>query len=218
MKKFLACILVATVLLFSACSKQAGADAESSISAENFVSSVNESTSAEPQSDISAQQNQTEGNDKKTPAKSNNTVIETSAANNNNEDVQAGTEVPKANSVSLSVNCSNAVAYGIRENESFAKIIPENGVMFSSDNIVISDGENVMKLLKRVLKENKTTCQITSGGYVKSIGGLSEFDCGSNSGWMYKVNGILPNITTKSYKLNSGDKVEFIYTCTIGDV
>ena len=59
---------------------------------------------------------------------------------------------------------------------------------------------------------------ISSSGYVRMIGGLSEFDCGAYSGWMYKVNGVLPSVSTKSYPLKDRDKVEFVYTCKMGDV
>ena len=38
------------------------------------------------------------------------------------------------------------------------------------------------------------------------------------SGWMYKVNGNFPNVSTKSYPLREGDRVEFVYTCNMGDV
>ena len=30
--------------------------------------------------------------------------------------------------------------------------------------------------------------------YVEGIGNLYEFDCGSESGWMYKVNGWFPQL------------------------
>ena len=66
-----------------------------------------------------------------------------------------------------------------------------------------------MKVLKSTLKANGISYQITSGGYVRSISGLAEFDCGQGSGWMYKVNGVLPNVSCKSYKLTNGDKIEF---------
>ncbi len=35
--------------------------------------------------------------------------------------------------------------------------------------------------------------------YVEGIGNLYEFDCGKESGWMYKVNGRFPNYGCSSY-------------------
>ena len=72
-----------------------------------------------------------------------------------------------------------------------------------------------MSALKKILKENRITFGITSG-YVRMIGGLKEKDCGDLSGWMYKVNGVLPPVSAKSYRLHDGDKVEFVYTCNLG--
>ena len=43
---------------------------------------------------------------------------------------------------------------------------------------------------------------------------LYEFDCGSQSGWMYKVNGWFPNYGCSSYKLKDGDAIVWSYTCT----
>ncbi|MCD8316156.1 MAG: DUF4430 domain-containing protein, partial [Eggerthellaceae bacterium] len=40
-----------------------------------------------------------------------------------------------------------------------------------------------------------------SSSYVSSIGGLAEFACGSKSGWVYSVNGVIPNKSAGSYKL-----------------
>ena len=57
-----------------------------------------------------------------------------------------------------------------------------------------------------------------SSTYVRAINGLSEFDCGNSSGWMYKVNGSFPTKTCGNYVLSDGDSVLWAYTCTMGDV
>ena len=53
-------------------------------------------------------------------------------------------------------------------------------------------------------------------GYVKSItkGGttLAEFDKGQNSGWLYKVNNVLPKVPLTSYRLSDGDEILWYYT------
>ncbi|WCK56602.1 S-layer homology domain-containing protein [Aneurinibacillus sp. Ricciae_BoGa-3] len=57
-----------------------------------------------------------------------------------------------------------------------------------------------------------------SGGsvYVKSIGGLAEFDKGPLSGWMYTVNGQFTSVGAGSYPLKNGDTVQWIYTADGG--
>lgn len=125
---------------------------------------------------------------------------------------------PKQGTVSFTVDCKNAIAYGILENPNFAGVLPQNGVLFSNADVQFTEGESVMQVLKRELKAQKIPCQMTSGGYVKSIAGLSEKDCGETSGWLYRVNGKLPNVSCKYYTLQAGDRVEFMYTCKMGDV
>ena len=39
---------------------------------------------------------------------------------------------------------------------------------------------------------------------------------GNLSGWMYKVNGVMPNYASSSYLLHENDVVEFIYSCDLG--
>lgn len=120
--------------------------------------------------------------------------------------------------VTFSVDCRNAINYGILSQGSFAQVLPADGIILSTSAITVKTGENVMSALKKILKENRINFSISSSGYVRMIGGLSEFDCGAYSGWMYKVNGVLPSVSTKSYPLKDGDKVEFVYTCKMGDV
>lgn len=48
--------------------------------------------------------------------------------------------------------------------------------------------------------------------YIRSIGGLSEFDYGKKSGWTYTVNGKYPNVSCSDYKLSENDTVCWIYT------
>lgn len=95
--------------------------------------------------------------------------------------------------------------------------IPSDGVILKSVTDEFNAGDSVMKVLKSTLKANGISYQITSVGYVRSISGLAEFDCGQGSGWMYKVNGVLPNVSCKSYKLTNGDKIEFVFTCNLGN-
>lgn len=53
-------------------------------------------------------------------------------------------------------------------------------------------------------------------GYVRSITKgnktLAEFDQGSNSGWLYKVNDVKPSVGLTDYVLSSGDEIVWYYT------
>ncbi len=125
---------------------------------------------------------------------------------------------PNTLNVTFSVECKNAIDYGILNIGTFSEILSPDGIILPETSVKAEQGTSVVKALKAVLKDNNITYKITSSGYVKTINGLSEFDCGEASGWLYLVNGELPSVSAKSYILKDGDKVEFRYTCVAGDV
>jgi hypothetical protein len=49
--------------------------------------------------------------------------------------------------------------------------------------------------------------------YIQGINHLYEFDCGQDSGRMYKVNGWFPNFGCSSYPLSDSDAITWCYTC-----
>jgi hypothetical protein len=49
--------------------------------------------------------------------------------------------------------------------------------------------------------------------YIEGINHLYEFDCGEQSGWMYKVNEWFPNYGCSSYYVDDGDVIVWCYTC-----
>ena len=76
----------------------------------------------------------------------------------------------------------------------------------------VKAGATVWELLKLCLDEHGMSCVNASGNYVSSINGLSEFDNGKNSGWMYTLNGKYPLLGVSEQKLKEGDRVVFHYT------
>ncbi len=117
---------------------------------------------------------------------------------------------------SLSVTCETALG-----KITDASIVPEDGVIFSKDDVSFSEGESVFDVLLREMRENGIHMEFVNtplynSAYVEGINNLYEFDCGELSGWMYKVNGIFPNYGSSLYFLCDGDKIEWIYTCDLG--
>lgn len=117
---------------------------------------------------------------------------------------------------SLTISCKNAVAYGKRNESGYDKIIPENGIIYQNASLEFSQGEKLLTALKREMKKNKIALNV-SGEYVRGINGLSELDCGKNSGWLYKVGGVKPGYSMGKCELSQGLTVEIIYTCAPGD-
>lgn len=101
------------------------------------------------------------------------------------------------------------------------ELIPDNGVLLEKTDIDFSDAESAFDLLKRVCQDKGIHLEfsITPGygsTYIEGIGNLYEFDCGERSGWLYRVNGEVPNVACSSYTLQAGDAVEFLYSCDWG--
>lgn len=96
--------------------------------------------------------------------------------------------------------------------------VPKNGVMLNDYRVTYQNGMTVYDLLCKAGEDNNITISaensIYGGMYVSGINNIDELDCGKESGWLYYVNGKMPNITCSKYKLNKGDKVVFSYTCS----
>lgn len=126
---------------------------------------------------------------------------------------------PAADTVTLTVSFQTAVDYGILNDPAFAGVLPASGYFLQNAAVEIEAGESALDVLKRTLRENNIVYSIaSSSGYVRSIGGLSERDCGAQSGWLYRINGEFPNYSSKYCELQAGDVLEFLYTCSPGDV
>lgn len=92
-----------------------------------------------------------------------------------------------------------------------------DGEMLSRRTVMTEEGETAFEQLRRALaKENMNFdyggSAVFGNIYVRGIGGLSEFDHGSLSGWTYRVNGDYPNRSCASFVLSADDYVEWIYT------
>lgn len=90
-----------------------------------------------------------------------------------------------------------------------------DGVVASGRQVGINAGDSVYTALKRYCDANKIILS-GSSNYVSAIDGVAEFDNGSQSGWIYSVNGTFAQVGCNSYKLNGGENVKWIYTIDDG--
>ncbi|MCH3971889.1 MAG: DUF4430 domain-containing protein [Oscillospiraceae bacterium] len=96
--------------------------------------------------------------------------------------------------------------------------VPADGTILSTVQVSFQKGETVFDVLKRVTAKAGIQLEYSwtpmyNSYYIEGIHHLYEFDCGSQSGWMYKVNGWFPNYGCSAYKLKSGDSIVWCYTC-----
>ena len=98
------------------------------------------------------------------------------------------------------------------------KYVPSNGVILSTSTVQFVEGETVFDVLKRTcnyagIQLEYSYTPMYESHYIEGINHLYEFDCGNESGWMYKVNGWFPNYGCSKYELEDGDTIVWAYTC-----
>jgi hypothetical protein len=98
---------------------------------------------------------------------------------------------------------------------------PANGWILGAVAVEFAPGESVFELLKRETRAHGIhmafrNSVIYNSAYVEAIHNLYEFDGGSESGWMYSVNGWFPNYGASQYKLKDGDVIKWRYTRALG--
>lgn len=127
----------------------------------------------------------------------------------------------KSYTCTFSIECSSIFNNLESLEEEKLDVLPPDGVIFHETTVTFYEGESVYDLLQRVCKENGIQMDASwtpmyNSAYVEGIGNLYEFDCGSGSGWMYRVNGWYPNYGCSRYRLAQGETVEWRYTCDLG--
>lgn len=125
-------------------------------------------------------------------------------------------------SVTLSVSCENALSNLDMIDEQITPLsaIPQDGVIIGACTVSLETGETAFDALIYAAREKRIRVDYRSsvyGEYISGIGGVSEFGFGDMSGWIYRVNGEMPEVSAGAFALSDGDKVEFIYTCRYGD-
>ncbi|NSG72767.1 DUF4430 domain-containing protein [Anaerostipes hadrus] len=152
--------------------------------------------------------------EKTTKTKNTKETTKTTTASKNESTAQTAenqtTEAKQEQSCEFLISCKTVLSNKSALQSNYQ--VPSGGKIYEK-KMEFEEGDTVMDVLKR------TGVDIdVSKGYVAGIDGLYEFDCGKNSGWMYRVNGKFPNYMAGKCKLHDGDKVEWLYTCVRGDL
>lgn len=78
--------------------------------------------------------------------------------------------------------------------------------------VTVESGSCVIDVVAKALSLNGIPYTNDGGNYISSVRGLSEFDNGANSGWMYTLNGRHPSLGIAEQTVKNGDSVVFHYT------
>lgn len=119
----------------------------------------------------------------------------------------------------ITIRCDTVFDNGEHLEEAKAPYIPENGEILPVTTVEFFEGETVFDVLSRVctsadIQIEYSWTPLYDSYYVEGINHLYEFDCGFESGWMYKVNGRVPNYGCSAYELKGGEEIVRGYTCT----
>lgn len=128
----------------------------------------------------------------------------------------------KAITVTFSIECSTILNNLDMLDPDKLEMVPSGGTILAKTSVSCYKGESVFDVLQQVCRDNGIHMEseftpIYNSAYIEGIHNLYEFDCGSLSGWMYRVNGWYPNYGCSRYVLEDGDIVEWRYTCDLGN-
>ncbi|MCL2403016.1 MAG: DUF4430 domain-containing protein [Coriobacteriia bacterium] len=129
------------------------------------------------------------------------------SSQNSNSGASTQSTAPRTITVSIEIDARTAHA----QDSAALTGIATNGVILSRRNVTLQEGATVRQALDAAgVRVN------ARGAYVVGINGLSEFDFGPRSGWMYSVNGAWPGAGASNFTLNAGDSIVWRYTLNRG--
>lgn len=137
------------------------------------------------------------------------------------EPEDATVDTRKSYTCTISIECSTILNNIASLDPAKLEVLPTNGILLDKMSAVFYEGESVYDVLSRVCREagihmESSWTPMYNSAYIEGIGNLYEFDCGTLSGWMYRVNGWYPNYGCSRYALADGDVIEWRYTCDLG--
>lgn len=141
-----------------------------------------------------------------------------SEAENDSKGSSDNTAAAKALSCTIQIRCDTILKNMDDLEAGKDRYVPSNGIILAASTVEFTEGETVFDVLKRACSYTNIQLEyaytpLYESYYIEGINNLYEFDCGPESGWMYKVNGWFPNYGCSAYTLKDGDTIVWTYTC-----
>jgi hypothetical protein len=119
----------------------------------------------------------------------------------------------------ITIDCSVLLDNMDAVDENMKDYIPQSGYLVKDVEMEVEDGETAYDCLQKVCQAKDIALDanftpLYNSYYVRGIGYLYEKMAGRMSGWLYQVNGVVPNVGASGYKLKSGDQINWVYTCS----
>ena len=198
------------------------ADGTTEDSSENMTTETEEITTEKEETTTSKKEETTTSKkEETTTSKKEETTTAKKEETTTAKKEETTTEEPKL-TCTISINCSTILNNMDKLDPAKKDFVPSDGWILKKTTVTFEKGETVHDILKRVCKDKGIHMEsaytpVYDSAYVEGINQLYEFDCGSQSGWMYKVNGWFPNYGSSQYEVSNGDEIAWVYTCDLGD-
>lgn len=208
---FISMILIFT-LIFVACGKKSTSNDPVGEEKEDLIENniIEEDEKKEEPIDVKNETDKTTYEDKSLDTTVQNTVKDS----NNTVNITSKNQ-------STDNNKNNATAKNNKKPTVTISIVgpKDAGTILESTKVEIEDGFTVFDVLKKVTKDKKIQMEFTgrkSNAYVQGINNIYEFDNGPESGWIYRVNGNIPQVSCGGYSIKENDNIEWLYTTDLG--
>lgn len=127
-------------------------------------------------------------------------------------------EEGEENHCSITIVCNTILDNLDSLEEEKRPYVPQSGVILPQTDVFVAEGDTVFEVLQRVctaadIQLEYSWTPLHDSYYVEGINHLYEFDCGFESGWMYKVDDRFPNYGCSAYELQGGEQIVWCYTC-----
>ena len=122
------------------------------------------------------------------------------------------------NICTITIVCDTILDNTKNLNEEKAPFVPKDGTILPKTQVSFSEGDTVFEVLNKVCEAADIQIEYSytpmyESYYIEGINHLYEFDCGPESGWMYKVDEWFPNYGCSSSTLQNGQDIVWCYTC-----
>ena len=125
-------------------------------------------------------------------------------------------------SCTISITCESILDHMDSMEPAKAELVPAGGIILSTTTVTVTECESAYDVLRRACTNAGIPLDASGSSgygsaYVRGIQNIYEFDCGSLSGWKYRVNGTVPNYGCSSYILQEGDSIQFYFTTDLNN-
>lgn len=125
-------------------------------------------------------------------------------------------------SCTVAINCETILDQLDRCKPEKRELVPQDGWILQEQTVEFREGDSAFDVLERVCRENKIHLETSqtplyNSVYIEGIHNIYEFDVGSGSGWMFRVNDEFLNYSCSAYPVAQDDVICWVYTCDYGE-